>query len=155
MWARSEEFISEKKYVFFPGFQIYTIILIYDYRYVLGASNLTEFLTLPETEVRILGTKTSQEKIQKNSNKFGLILPNKRTLDYFKSLNKSIILDLLNLFKPDFELFQYDIGSIFWTDSTFSVLNFFGTFILPIFNELDFFFCLFTFRDGFSLRCTF
>ena len=113
MWARSEEFISEKKYVFFPGFQIYTIILIYDYRYVLGASNLTEFLTLPETEVRILGTKTSQEKIQKNSNKFGLILPNKRTLDYFKSLNKSIILDLLNLFKPDFELFQYDIGSIF------------------------------------------
>ena len=102
-----------KKSVFLNGFRIYILILIYDYRYVLGASNLTEFLALPETEVKILGTKTSQEKIQKNTNKFGLILPNKRTLDYFKSLNKSIILDLLNLFKPDFELFQYDIGSIF------------------------------------------
>ena len=50
---------------------------------------------------------TSKTKPIKQFNKQGLIIPPRRTIEYFKNLNKTLIQELLKLYNPDFKMFQY------------------------------------------------
>ena len=77
-------------------------------RHVLKTCNLTKEISLNSDDAHSY-TKiaTSETKPFKQFNKKGLIIPNKRTIEYFKNLNKTLVQDLLELYDPDFKMFQY------------------------------------------------
>ena len=77
-------------------------------RHVLKTCNLTKEISLNSDDAHSY-TKiaTSGTKPVKQFNKKGLIIPPRRTIEYFKNLNKTLIQDLLRLYDPDFKMFKY------------------------------------------------
>ena len=75
-------------------------------RHVLKTCNLTHAISINSDAVyrKIAISKT---KPVKQFNKKGLIIPPRRTIEYFKNLNKTLIQDLLKLYDPDFKMFKY------------------------------------------------
>ena len=76
-------------------------------RYVLKTCNLTHAISINSDADGYRKIATSKTKPVKQFNKKGLIIPNRRTIEYFKNLNKTLIQDLLKLYDPDFKMFQY------------------------------------------------
>ena len=83
----------------YPTYKIYC-------RHVLKTCNLTHAISINSDAV-YRKIATSKTKPVKRFNKKGLIIPNKRTIEYFKNLNKTLVQDLLELYDPDFKMFQY------------------------------------------------
>ena len=75
-----------------------------DVRHVLKMCNLTHSISINSGYANIATSKT---KPIKQLSKKGLIIPPRRTIEYFKNLNKTLIQDLLRLYGPDFKMFQY------------------------------------------------
>ena len=71
------------------------------------ACNLTDVIPLSNTGLKSWNTATSTYKPNKITDASGQISASNRTLQYFKNLNKTVIQNLFNIFKPDFEMFQY------------------------------------------------
>ena len=78
-----------------------------DVKYVLMKTNLAEKIPFDVAGSRRSDTATSKMKSYVKLNEDGLIIANNRTLEYFNHLNKSLIHDLYQVFKPDFEMFGY------------------------------------------------
>ena len=83
-----------------------------DAKYVLIKTNLAEKIPLNLAGSRRSDTATSKMKSSIKLNGDGLIIANNRTLEYFNHLNKSLIHDLYQVFKPDFEMFGYSIKEL-------------------------------------------
>ena len=78
-----------------------------DVNHVLKICNLTHLLSINSDGAGYTKMATSKTKPIKLSNKKSLIIPPRRTIEYFKNLNKTLIQDLLRLYGPDFKMFQY------------------------------------------------
>ena len=78
-----------------------------DVRYVLKMCNLTHSISINSEGAGYANMATSKTKSIKQLNKKGLIMPPRRTIKYFKNLDKTLIQDLLGLYGPDFKMFQY------------------------------------------------
>ena len=69
--------------------------------------NLTSEISINSDGAANTKMATSKTKPIKQFNKKGLIIPPRRTIEYFKNLNKTLIQELLKLYNPDFKMFQY------------------------------------------------
>ena len=76
-------------------------------RHVLKTCNLTSEISINSDGAANTKMATSKTKPIKQFNKKGLIIPPRRTIQYFKNLNKTLIQDLLKLYDPDFKMFKY------------------------------------------------
>ena len=87
---------------------LYKIGLIYSNRYVLIEGNLTSAIPIESAKKRMSNTATSDATSDKTIDAYGNVMASNRTLDYFRKVKKKeLIRDLLELFEPDFQLFQY------------------------------------------------
>ena len=50
--------------------------------------------------------------------------PEARTLEYFKNINQTVIQNLYEMYKIDFELFNYNMHGLTWWHHLSSVLNY-------------------------------
>ena len=83
-----------------------------DVKYFLLKTNLTTEIPLQVASERMLNTATSKVISDKKLNKDGLFVASNRTMEYFKRLDKMLIKQLYELFKPDFNLFLYSIKEL-------------------------------------------
>ena len=87
---------------------LYEIGFIFTNRYVLIEGNLTSAIPIDSAKKRMTNTATSDATSDKTIDAHGKVMANNRTLEYFKKVKKKeLVRDLLELFAPDFQLFQY------------------------------------------------
>ena len=78
------------------------------YRYVLIEGNLTRAIPIDSAKKRMTNTATSDATSDKTIDAYGKVMASNRTLEYFRKVKKKeLVRDLLELFEPDFQLFQY------------------------------------------------
>ena len=78
------------------------------FRYVLSHNNLTGLIPLQNSALRVNSHRKAIEiKHEVDKDKKGKIKADKRTKKYFQEVEKSRVRYIYNLYKPDFELFQY------------------------------------------------
>ena len=83
-----------------------------DVKYFLLKTNLTTEIPLQVASERMLNTATSKVISDKKLNEDGLFVASNRTMEYFKRLDKMLIKQLYELFKPDFNLFLYSMKEL-------------------------------------------
>ena len=92
-------------------------------RFIISYCNLTEIIPLQEAALQSHSTARGMDTATEKDIKTDKIKATKRALRYFQEVEHSNVKRLYNIFKPDFDLFQYSADEFFWSQQKKQLWN--------------------------------